>query len=639
MAGSDSNGSKAGRPLNKLKRKTRAIDTIPRRKLTLITITLLLNILLWSSFVCLVVCVYQIASDPKDTSNIAPVVLTTTSALATIAYTLVHTIFSLKQKIWEHQQRHTSTVKSTSYVAIRLAVSLCFLWLLTTGWNMIIVARRPVCLDESPNLQRWEYGSTCQLSRIGMAFAIFALIASCALFGVLGAVNRPFEAHLFKHGFQQPAETCPTQGASGKRSAARPVSCVSEKRPHGQRTSLSTRTSLPSNFSTADVATIDASNSQATSTIFAPTPVRSLGLEIFTSHHAPPPIPPVYLAEARRSLDSSLPPVFHPSMSHRSLTRPPRLSGLVNTSGFVPLSIPVQYSASTWRAIHPSSPSSIRPASRSYTHLPSAGFSYGTRYSRSSVSLTRPHRLSYATPAASSSSRSGSTGPEGRESSSAGGEGTATANEIAYAILNGTPIPGTTRPKGRSGHKRTASAPDATSGAQQSPRMAMGWKPQLQEKRTSQEQARPSQERPRPSHEQVQLPAEPSEPLNVARELVALIHSSSTHFFSRFSPDTSPDDEVKRPLERELVSKNIVARKPLHASESSAADSVRRSSESTPVVVVADAKMRTDVEEIHGTERSRSADAVAVAGGKRRRGTMVYEDVKNKPLPRIAVGL
>jgi hypothetical protein len=75
------------------------------------------------------------------------------------------------------QRQHSSTVKRASYVATRLAVTLCVLWLLTTGWDMIIVARRPTCLHEAPDLQVWEYGTSCFVARLGTAFAAISLYA------------------------------------------------------------------------------------------------------------------------------------------------------------------------------------------------------------------------------------------------------------------------------------------------------------------------------------------------------------------------------------------------------------------------------------------------------------------------------
>lgn len=48
----------------------------PRRKLTLITITLLLNVLHWSSFICAFTAIYQIASTPDDKTSLPSEILT-----------------------------------------------------------------------------------------------------------------------------------------------------------------------------------------------------------------------------------------------------------------------------------------------------------------------------------------------------------------------------------------------------------------------------------------------------------------------------------------------------------------------------------------------------------------------------------
>ncbi|KAF1968748.1 hypothetical protein BU23DRAFT_572144 [Bimuria novae-zelandiae CBS 107.79] len=101
----------------------------PRSQRTLIGITALLNVLLFSSLLCIFNQIYQIVDDAGDKSSIAAEVLTLTS------------------RIWRHQGRHPSGDKKTSYIAVRFAVTPCILWLLTGGWNMIIVTRRPTCLE------------------------------------------------------------------------------------------------------------------------------------------------------------------------------------------------------------------------------------------------------------------------------------------------------------------------------------------------------------------------------------------------------------------------------------------------------------------------------------------------------------
>ena len=51
----------------------------PHRQYSLLAITIILNILLWSSVICSIIALFQIASDSKDGSNTLPGVLTLVS--------------------------------------------------------------------------------------------------------------------------------------------------------------------------------------------------------------------------------------------------------------------------------------------------------------------------------------------------------------------------------------------------------------------------------------------------------------------------------------------------------------------------------------------------------------------------------
>lgn len=99
-------------------------------------------------------------------------------ALATVGYTFFHTILSIKQKLQEQQQQYTLMAKRTSSVPTHLVGYLCVLWLVTFGWNMILVARRPVCLQMAAGLHSWEYGFTCLINRAGMTFAALLLLVA-----------------------------------------------------------------------------------------------------------------------------------------------------------------------------------------------------------------------------------------------------------------------------------------------------------------------------------------------------------------------------------------------------------------------------------------------------------------------------
>lgn len=438
-------------------------------------------------------------------------------------------------------------------------------------------------------------------------------IASCTLFGMLATIRRPFEAHVFKHGYQEPVNPHPTPAVSRHPSPTRSGSFTPEY--YQRHVSTSTHRSSPSNVSNTDVETIDLNSHSPPTTIHAPSPVRSIGLGIFTSHAQPPPLPAGYIPLRSTSLESS-PPIFYPSASYH-LPPPPRMSSMVAPSGFVPLSIPVQYSASAWRAVHPTLPSPLgRSASRSNPHLPPTAsghaFSYRSRYSRSSVSLTRPNRLSSATPVGSVawSSRSGSTGPgdEGRGSPASGslsGRERASASAIAYLILNSSNKPGAEPQRNQKvAHARRASAPDTTTGAEQQGRMAKGWKPQLQGRQDG-----------------------------VNNHPLRIIRSSSAELLSKFSPDSSPEDNsvnLRRELERELES--VLS----HASSRP----LRRSRSESPLRHSDIPGGTTHVNRVTMISRMpqnprmpKHADTGAGAQQSRR---MTYDELKNKPLPRIA---
>ena len=82
MASSDNSSSRAEQVADQSEKKSIAIIIsikIPRRKITLIIITVLLNVLHWSSIICLSTSIYQITANPDDTTSIPSEVLTLTS--------------------------------------------------------------------------------------------------------------------------------------------------------------------------------------------------------------------------------------------------------------------------------------------------------------------------------------------------------------------------------------------------------------------------------------------------------------------------------------------------------------------------------------------------------------------------------
>ncbi|GME60793.1 uncharacterized protein LTHEOB_3695 [Neofusicoccum parvum] len=227
-----------------------------------------------------------------DTTILPSTVLTIVSAVASISYVVVHSIVARRQNRLQHEYA-PRRFENACYVALRLAVALCILWLMTSGWNFIIAARQPTCLSESSSNateDSWKVGSSCAAERFSSAVSFIALVASCTLFGILAIVRRPFEATLlgfstntstqhhyhnpFLHsrklshpedggiGVYNPALHRPGTSASIVSSLAsssffRPDTAVTEKNPAGGLTISSLSTpgpSFPSTPSTGDLA-------------------------------------------------------------------------------------------------------------------------------------------------------------------------------------------------------------------------------------------------------------------------------------------------------------------------------------------------------------------------------------------------
>lgn len=194
----------------------------------------------------------------------------------------------------------------------------------------------------------------------------------------------------------------------------------------------------------------------------------SSGSRVFTSHHAPPPIPSAFMASYRKSSFDTLPSASQSSANRGALNRPPLSSRSASKCDSGPLFTQARYSASTWRAVHPEGSDFTLNASRPRPYSRDLDLRHSIRYSHSSMSLTRPSRLS----SLSTVSRSGSNGSNSRHHTFGvpdHGE-IASPDEIAYAITKGTPIPGTERVRGLGRHHiRSGSAPDYTSPSQQKP--------------------------------------------------------------------------------------------------------------------------------------------------------------------------
>lgn len=459
-------------------------------------------------------------------------------------------------------------------------------------------------------------------------------VASCVLFGVLATVRRPFEAHLFNHGFQRPLNSMPALIDTRKPSYTRRPSYASEKHPLGHQRSISSFRTADSNVSGTEVDTLNWNFRLPASSSRAPSPVESFGLGIFTSNSVPPPIPSAYAAPPRLQAPGAFAPTLHPCVSQNLLTRPPRLSGQERTTSSPSSAVvAAQYSASTLRALHPPQ-ASKQLASRSQSQLPGIGYTYRDQHSRSTASLTRPHRLSTMTSVGSAdwSLKNGSTG-HARQYSLSSAEDSVERNRLAREAGHGSKCgsfhsesSSTTNQKAF--HRRPSSAPtsDAIRGIdvlQRPNRMAMGWKPHLAGSRTHQRQT---------------IATQSSQQVGVERKHpYKLVHSSSAGFLSSFSPDIRPNEynTTFDDIYKQDLNTRIGARKPVPIQRSFSANEVMRTADTTPGAVnpvqataFMMSRMPKDIQ-LHGRRKS---NGVSMERQKKTR----FDDLKNKPLPSIA---
>lgn len=66
-------------------------------------------------------------------------------------------------------------VKRPAYILTRMTIGLVMAWLITTGWNLIVAARQPVCFPGGILAAYWQAGGPCVAQRFGTAIAMILL--------------------------------------------------------------------------------------------------------------------------------------------------------------------------------------------------------------------------------------------------------------------------------------------------------------------------------------------------------------------------------------------------------------------------------------------------------------------------------
>ncbi|KAF2455713.1 hypothetical protein BDY21DRAFT_71019 [Lineolata rhizophorae] len=155
-------------------RRIAVVKAMPRRQWTLIAITTSLVVLLSTSILALLISIGLFGAGYVDLTILPAEILTLVASIVSICYIAFHSFISSRQHSWSQDQT-APYLRNSCYIAIRAIVALCILWLLASGWNLIIAAREPVCLPDGSMGEPWQVGTSCRLERFSATLSILAL--------------------------------------------------------------------------------------------------------------------------------------------------------------------------------------------------------------------------------------------------------------------------------------------------------------------------------------------------------------------------------------------------------------------------------------------------------------------------------
>ncbi|TID22687.1 hypothetical protein E2P81_ATG01814 [Venturia nashicola] len=168
----------------------------PRYRAT-VAITIYLQIILWASLVGIIVSSVALGIAIVDIVLRPASILLLVSSFLSILYLMFHTLAARRRRSSKYEENANMLVKRPAYILTRMTICLAMSWLVTTGWNLIVAARQPVCFPGGVLAAYWQAGGACIAQRFGTAIAMILLIASSALFVTLEMSHDPLKSNLF----------------------------------------------------------------------------------------------------------------------------------------------------------------------------------------------------------------------------------------------------------------------------------------------------------------------------------------------------------------------------------------------------------------------------------------------------------
>ncbi|KAF2436862.1 hypothetical protein EJ08DRAFT_5161 [Tothia fuscella] len=140
-----------------------------------VAITITQHILLWGSLCALIVAMNVLSVAYMDITLRPTAILMLISSLLSFGYLAFHNITARRKMLGFEDEESSSHMKRPSYIATRILIAVCTMWLITSGGNFIVAARQPVCLPTGLIYAYWQSGGPCVAQRAGTAIAILIL--------------------------------------------------------------------------------------------------------------------------------------------------------------------------------------------------------------------------------------------------------------------------------------------------------------------------------------------------------------------------------------------------------------------------------------------------------------------------------
>jgi hypothetical protein len=96
-------------------------------------------------------------------------------SVLSIVFLAFHNLTARRRVLGLYHEEPTSRTERPTWIATRLLIGVCTLWLISSGANLVVASRQPICFPSRYILAYWQFGGTCVAQRVGTAISILLL--------------------------------------------------------------------------------------------------------------------------------------------------------------------------------------------------------------------------------------------------------------------------------------------------------------------------------------------------------------------------------------------------------------------------------------------------------------------------------